>query len=77
MQTVSWRCLSGTLSDYSDPLRSCSASLPPLVVALLETDDSAFIYDLDTRLEPFPCQAFEYVARAFRPDMPIKEEYRQ
>ncbi|GAB5035971.1 n-terminal glutamine amidohydrolase [Nannochloropsis oceanica] len=48
------------------------------VVALLETGDSAaFIYDLDTRLEPFPCPASEYVARAFRPDIPMKEEYRQ
>jgi len=51
---------------------------PPAVVALLETGDgTAFIYDLNTRLEPFPCPASHYVKRAFRPDIPMKEEYRQ
>ncbi|EKU22427.1 glutamine amidohydrolase-like protein [Nannochloropsis gaditana CCMP526] len=48
------------------------------VVALLETPGGlAYVYDLDTRLEPFPCPAGAYVRKAFKPDLPLREEYRQ
>ncbi|CDH52600.1 protein n-terminal glutamine amidohydrolase [Lichtheimia corymbifera JMRC:FSU:9682] len=41
-----------------------------------EDNDRAYIYDLDTAL-PFPCPAHEYVIKAFKPELQLKEEYQR
>lgn len=49
------------------------------VVCLLESPaaGAAWVYDLDTTLQPFPVPAATYIREAFRPQLPIRGDFRQ